>query len=295
MKYDRDVKNENLHFANDAFPVTACFDKQCLRTQPMRHPQIEIKYFTKGSCVIVCDDQSFAVKEGDAVVISPFQKHSTYSTDLDCRYHLVVFDLHFLQSGRLCDVDLDWLIPLQEGRLLCNRIFGAGDAVNAGIVELFDSLAGTGSAHELYVRASIYRLLAILIESGSFVNVADRGSKSPKQYDAALRPAFRYIEAHFGEKITLEELARECNFNVKYFCRIFKQYTSQTAMEYLNQYRLHKAEVELWATKDPLSEIAVRNGFFDAAHFSRYYKKMRGYSPSYARRREENGKNPSAG
>jgi len=286
VNYDRDVKNEDLRFANDAFPVKACFDKRCLRTQSMRHPQIEIKYFTKGSCVILCDDQSLAVKAGDAVVISPFQKHSTYSTDLDCRYHLVNFDLHFLQGGRLCDVDLNWLIPLQEGRLLCNRVFHEGDAVNTEIAGLFDALARSGKAHELSVKAAIYRLLATLIESHSFETEAHGGRRTPKQYDDALRPAFLYIEEHYGESITLEALARECNFNMKYFCRIFKQYTSQTAMEYVNQFRLHKAEVDLLSSKNSLSEIAEQNGFFDLSHFSRYYKKMRGYSPSQIRKQD---------
>ncbi|MBQ8439739.1 MAG: helix-turn-helix transcriptional regulator [Clostridia bacterium] len=286
MKYDRDVKNETLQFADDTFPVTACFDKRCLRTQPMRHPQMEIKYFTKGSCVIVCDDQSFIAEEGDAIVIAPFQKHYTYSTDFECRYHLLDFDLHFLQGGLIGTTALNYLIPLQEGRLICDGIFHAGDPSHAEIVSLFEALAFSGDARELYVKASLYRLLGSLIENNSFVRIEEESRKTLQRYADALRPAFQYIEKHYSESITLELLARECNFNMKYFCRIFKRYTSQTAMEYVNQFRLHKAEVDLWSSKDSLSEIAERNGFFDLSHFSRYYKKMRGYSPSRIRKQD---------
>ena len=85
------------------------------------------------------------------------------------------------------------------------------------------------------------------------------------------------MKSRVSERIGLKELASSCNVSQAHFCRIFKRYTSQTAMEYVNQFRLHKAEVDLLSSKNSLSEIAERNGFFDLSHFSRYYKKMRGY------------------
>ena len=54
-------------------------------------------------------------------------------------------------------------------------------------------------------------------------------------------------------------------------------------MDYVNSYRLHKAELEIISTENSISTIATNNGFFDAAHFSKYYKKTRGFPPSHMR------------
>ena len=113
--------------------------------------------------------------------------------------------------------------------------------------------------------------------------MSEKEWRADKKYGELLKPALQYIDAHYRESITAEALAKVCNYNPKYFCKVFRQYTSKTPMDYVNSYRLHKAELELISTDLPLSEIAVNNGFFDTAHFSHYYKKARGFPPSRMR------------
>ena len=121
------------------------------------------------------------------------------------------------------------------------------------------------------------------MESHSFSQIGEKEWRTEKKYGELLRPAFQYIDEHYQGSISVDVLAKKCNFNPKYFCKIFKQYTSQTVMDYVNSYRLHKAELEIISTENSISTIATNNGFFDAAHFSKYYKKTRGFPPSHMR------------
>lgn len=276
-------ENENILFSDSSFPIRVRFDKYCLKTPPARHPQVEIKYFVSGECVIVLDDQSIIAKEGDVVITSPYQRHYTYSTEGVCRYHLLVFDLDFLKSERICDIDTEFLIPFREGRLRPSPILRSGDCGYTDATELFSSLAKKGPFYQFSVKTAIMRLFCSIMRSGSYSEVSEKEWRTEKKYGELLRPALQYIDAHYRESITAEKLARVCNYNPKYFSKVFRQYTSKTPMDYVNSYRLHKAELELISTDLPLSDIAANNGFFDTAHFSHYYKKARGFPPSRMR------------
>lgn len=54
---------------------------------------------------------------------------------------------------------------------------------------------------------------------------------------------YRFIEAHFGDPIDLEEVAVLCHMTKAAFCRYFKQQTRLTFSEFLNHYRSTKPSV----------------------------------------------------
>ena len=281
---DRSYKDENISFKKNNFPIETRFSKYCLQTPPTRHPQAEIKYFVKGECVIVIDDETIIAKEGDAVIISPFQRHYTYSTGGICQYHLINFDLNFLKSELMCEIDTEFLIPFQEGRLIPTTHLRKGDPGHSGVKKLFEVLFEKGDFYQLSVKTAMMDLFCEMLKSRSFSMISDKEWSSTRKYGEQMKPALQYIEEHYKENITTEQLAKVCNYNPKYFCKVFKKYTSQTAMDYITGYRLHKAELEIIATDRSLSEIAIGNGFFDLAHFSRCYKKTRGMPPSNMRK-----------
>ena len=274
------AENDRISFDDISFPVETKFAKYCLRTPPTRHPQAEIKYFVNGGCVIVIDNKTIEVEEGDVVIISPFQSHYTYSTEEVCRYHLLLFDLDFLKSERVCDIDTDFIFPFREGRLIPTPHLRPGDCGHSEAVALFEALESKNDFYQLSVKTAMMRLFCTIMTSHSYSEMGEKKWRSEKLYGERLRPALKYIDDHYSETITVDQLARVCNFNPKYFCKIFKQYTSQTAMDYINSFRLHRAELELVSTNRSISDIARDNGFFDTAHFSKYYKKTRGFPPS---------------
>ena len=64
-----------------------------------------------------------------------------------------------------------------------------------------------------------------------------------------------------------------------HFCRFFKAATGKTALEYINEYRVDRAQVLLEKTSMSLSEIAESVGFDDLNYFCRLYKRIKGTSP----------------
>lgn len=89
-----------------------------------------------------------------------------------------------------------------------------------------------------------------------------------------------YIDSHYNEELSLEDVSREVNLSPQYFSRFFKNETGCNFIEYLTQVRISKA-IELLKDNDlSVKEICYTIGYNDPNYFSRIFKKITGYSPS---------------
>ena len=91
-----------------------------------------------------------------------------------------------------------------------------------------------------------------------------------------LKAVFSYIESHYGEKISLEDLAGTIHMNRNYFCRFFKEKAGKTPFSYLNEYRVNQAASQLLSTRLPITEIALNAGFENMSYFIRQFRRCKG-------------------
>lgn len=97
----------------------------------------------------------------------------------------------------------------------------------------------------------------------------------------SIKPALSYIENHYNENISLDDLARTAGFNKRYFCKIFKSLTTKTPIEYLNIYRINIAKKMLLDNPTiSVSEVAYACGYNDSAYFIRIFKKLCNTTPA---------------
>ncbi|NLX64489.1 MAG: response regulator [Clostridiaceae bacterium] len=95
--------------------------------------------------------------------------------------------------------------------------------------------------------------------------------------------AKEYIDKHYNEEISLEDVSRAVNLSPQYFSRFFKQETGENFIDYLTQVRINKA-IELLKDKNhSIKEVCFMIGYNDPNYFSRIFKKVTGYSPSEQR------------
>ncbi len=95
--------------------------------------------------------------------------------------------------------------------------------------------------------------------------------------------AKEYIDKHYNEEISLEDVSKAVNLSPQYFSRFFKQETGENFIDYLTQVRINKA-IELLKDKNhSIKEVCFMIGYNDPNYFSRIFKKVTGYSPSEQR------------
>jgi len=90
-----------------------------------------------------------------------------------------------------------------------------------------------------------------------------------------------YIDAHYKEQFTLDDMGEALGYNKSYLCTVFKRETSSTINDYLNLLRISRfAEYYSFVDQD-ISYICRHCGFTSASHFNRTFKKFLGTSPRH--------------
>lgn len=95
----------------------------------------------------------------------------------------------------------------------------------------------------------------------------------------------RYLSEHLSEKLLLADVARHFHRSVPTLERMAQRHFGMGVMRLLHGCRLSAACSLLGSTDLGVAEIAERVGFSDPAHFSAFFRKNTGESPSGYRRR----------
>lgn len=105
--------------------------------------------------------------------------------------------------------------------------------------------------------------------------------KSTKPLRNDIRDALQYIEDHYNEPISLNDVALHINISKNHLSFLFKKETGKTFSDYLIHYRINEAKKLLKHNSNySLSEIAEMTGFHDTSYFSKVFKKITQISPN---------------
>ncbi len=96
--------------------------------------------------------------------------------------------------------------------------------------------------------------------------------------------AKEYIDNHFKENITLDDLSKLTYTNKYYLVHAFKKYTGLSPISYLIAKRIEEARTLLETTNYSISQIAELVGFSSQPYFSQVFKKITGHTPFEVRK-----------
>lgn len=121
---------------------------------------------------------------------------------------------------------------------------------------------------------------SLALSSGS--NSPDAKLQSDND-DIVILRAKAYIQEHFAEDLTREDVADAVFLSSAYFSRFFKQKTGLNFIDYLTNVRMQKA-AELLNTHMKIGDIAKKVGYQSRNRFFINFRQYSGYNPSEYRR-----------
>ncbi|MDD3787119.1 MAG: AraC family transcriptional regulator [Petrimonas sp.] len=89
-----------------------------------------------------------------------------------------------------------------------------------------------------------------------------------------------YINKNYLEPINLKDIADKAGMNKSAFCRFFKEKTSKSCIEYINELKVSYACKLLREGRLSISQICYEVGFNNISNFNRQFKKITRYTPS---------------
>ena len=242
---------------------------KCVRDSFIGH---QIMFMARGRGHGSYQDVKWEAGPGTAVLMDLNRKH-TYFTDPNDPWDMYWIILEGPGIAKVFNTLID---AAGSPVLPCPRM----DQVKTSFRQLFRTLKEQKPGHEGRVAQECTALLALLNESL-------RTSQSSLQPDDArgaapsgIAEAQRFMRHHHQHTLSLEQCARAAHMSPFHFIRRFKQATGFTPMEYLEKFRIGRAQ-EMMAEQPGLrlNEIARAVGFSDPAYFSRIFRKSLGSSP----------------
>ena len=109
-------------------------------------------------------------------------------------------------------------------------------------------------------------------------------------YDKRISTIIKYINQNFSDIHSIEEVADRLHISKYYLCRLFKDATGITLIDYLNSIKVKNACKFLETTDKDILEISQLCGFNSSAYFSNVFKKVMSDSPSKYRQKHSNKK-----
>lgn len=153
------------------------------------------------------------------------------------------------------------------------------------------SVAAADSGRKIESRdfSSLYKLieecdslkdLSSILREIALSVAAKVNSYNNKSIKLVLRKAVDYLQSHYSEQITLDEVAEQVYVSTYYLSRMFKRELGRNFVDYLNEIRIGKAKELLKDVKYKTYEVAEMVGIPDAHYFSRLFKKHEGVTPT---------------
>ena len=94
-----------------------------------------------------------------------------------------------------------------------------------------------------------------------------------------------YIQDHFSEDLTLEEIAESASVSKSECLRCFKSIVKTSPCSYVRQYRLQKAAEMLDSSCMKIIDVAEACGFREMSYFAKVFCGFKGMTPSEYRKR----------
>jgi YesN/AraC family two-component response regulator len=247
-------------------------------TQNHSHDSYEIYYMRAGERFYFIKERSYHVKRGDLVLIPPNVLHKTTESYSPNHERILINFKEAFMSRINNELAPDLLHVFEEGPVL------HPDARELITIEsIMDKMLREQKQAEPeadgYAKLLLGELLLLIYRH---VRQTDRRSKTaehPTTLHRKVSDMVKHINEHFREPLSLKSLAEHFHISSFYLCRIYKEVTGFTVVEYVNQLRVQEAQKLLKTTRCSVTDITEKVGFESSTHFGRIFKSLCGMSP----------------
>lgn len=97
-----------------------------------------------------------------------------------------------------------------------------------------------------------------------------------------------YVEEHYAEEITLDDMADMIGYSTYYFMKLIKEYLGMSFGDFLTSVRMNNAKKLLLSTNMSISEVGYSVGYNDANYFARVFKRQEKITPSEYKKQLQN-------
>ena len=245
------------------------------------HRTVELFYMKSGSLEYTTPKGKWTFPAGSGGFVNSNVLHSTsFQTSTDSNIQLLhLFDPAFLSGEHGSRMEAKYILPLTTAPGVEIIPLYPDDPAQAVILEeikqAFD-LSEQEWGYEFTLRAALSKIWLKLFE---LARPAMEQGMSSKDSDDKIKMLMVYIHEHYGEPISVEQLAQTAHISKRACFRLFQDTLHMTPVEYIRSYRLQKACQMLAKSKESVTQIAYNCGLGSSSYFGKTFRDALGCSP----------------
>lgn len=242
------------------------------------HEEFELIHIISGTYNLFINNHDIALQKDDLCFIPGKVVHGDAQNKGDALYESIVFDIDMLRPH-------SYLPDIFINDIVTNNITPV-DHISA---KDFPDLCKT--AQDCFDAVKLHRDGYELITSGYLLIFLGQMQRAHLFAEKKMLPAHKkarteqleqvltLIRKNYDQDLTLQQMADMAGLSSKYFCRIFREMTDRSPIEYLNWFRINRACNMLRETDDKLPDIAYNCGFNDFSYFIKTFRRYKGMTP----------------
>lgn len=241
---------------------------------PHTHNHLELFYIVGGKGQFLIQDQLYPVNVNNLVIINPNVTHTEVSLNAQPLEYIVLgiegIELATSENSNGQFNILDHFESVEISGCLRNILR-----------EMEQKNTGYEDVCQAYMEILIIRLMrniALAVPTEPQVVSGNRQCAAVK----------RYIDLHFKESLTLEQLAEDAHMNKYYLSHAFKREYGISPINYMITRRIEESKYLLAETDLSMSQIAQLLGFSSLSYFSQVFRRTQATTPMEYRQSTKN-------
>ena len=232
------------------------------------HGCAELFFITDGHGRFRTQYEEFPVAIHDLVVVNANVLHTELS-QMDSPLEYIVLGVEGLEA-----------VSAADGCTMLHLHSGWRELLNCLDLMLKEAREGRPGWEELC--GHLLGVVLILMERQEDLSLAEESPDPRGSRECSL--VRRYIDNHFKEDLSLDQLARLAHVNKYYLAHAFRREFGASPISYLISRRVEESRFLLRETDHTLSLIAQMLGFSSPSYFSQCFRRVEGISPIEYRR-----------
>lgn len=261
------------------FPFRLFFNEGNFNVPHHWHKEIEIIYLVEGKLRVGVNNTIYDLTDGDILIIGEGQVHCFFKEIEFSERAVIQFSMSIYDTFLSGTKDTRTVKPMF---IHSNRL-SHGSEIHAlmekQIKELIKEYGEAREGYRVFLKARLYDLAGILLRYMPKVERLQQDESYQREKLQKLDKVFQYVEKNYQNHIDLDEISKVAGFSKYHFTRFFKENTGMTFGDYLNHFRITKAEWYLMDDMDSVIEIAYKSGFNSVKTFNRVFKNLKASTP----------------
>ncbi len=249
------------------------------------HTSLELLMVLEGSIEITINGSTYQLHEEDIILINSNNIHEIHSTGA------VMIALQIkLSMFKQFHADLNSMVF--DCNSSTDEDYNRYDNLRFVIASLIQSNAYHSDGTDYRNYSLSYYLIAQLLDNFK-ANSSDTIITQQKHMER-LTHIINYINDHYYENFTLNDLAAREGLSVPYLSHFFNKHMGIKFTQYYTGIKLEHALSDLITSNDSIETIAIKNGFTESHAFVRAFKNQYNMLPSAYRKQHKEKSFPSS-